>query len=293
MPEGVEVWVLAKQIADNLVNWNLKKIDLVGGPHLTSKLTNFVRFRKHVREFNELSVSNDITITKVSCKGKYIYIELIREENGKKRYRYLVNHLGMAAYWGLEEGDHTAVMLELEKEGLTKYVYFDDERNFGKFYLLNTTEMQALLHKLGPSVITKSFTQEVFLLRAKLYARLHPSQAICLLLLDQTFVSGIGNYMRADVLFKAKTYPFRQLRDMTNKDWINIYEAIKDRVKAIMKDGGTAVENYRDMEGKVGKYDPLVYDKKQDPHENPVCADPDKNHKARTIYWVPAIQKAR
>lgn len=292
MPEGVEVWIIAKQLAANLTNWELKKIDLVNGPTKTSSLAVFTKFRRHVREFNREPNQNTI-INKVSCKGKYIYIELIRTVNGEKRYRYLVNHLGMAAYWGLAEGEHTAVVLELEQEGLTKNVYFDDQRNFGKFYMLDTTRMQSLLNRLGPSVVTKSFTQELFLLRAKLYARTNPTLPICLLLMDQTFVSGIGNYLRADVLYEAKIYPFRHLENLSNHDWLAIYQAIKSRVKASLKAGGTTIEN-TDMYGKKGKYDPLVYGKDFDPDGNPVKADPDSGLKsARTIHWVPKVQKAK
>ena len=294
MPEGPEVFVITKQLNQNCSNWELKKIDLVSGPHITSQLTNFKTFRRNVKAFNLLAESESVVISKVLCKGKYIYFELTITKNNVKQYRYLVNHLGMAACWTLEEGNHTAVVLELEQDGLSKYVYFDDEQHFGKFYLLNTAQMEALLKKLGPSVLAKSFTLELFLLRAKLYAKMRPNQTICLLLLDQSFVSGIGNYLRSDILYVAKIYPFRQLKDMTNEDWIGVYHATIDRIKASIKAGGTTIENYYDMNGEEGKYDTLVYDKDVDANNNKVKPEADREGKnARTIHWVPKVQKYR
>jgi formamidopyrimidine-DNA glycosylase len=41
--------------------------------------------------------------------------------------------------------------------------------------------------------------------------------------MDQKVISGIGNYLRADVLWSSKISPFRKVKDLTEKEINNIY----------------------------------------------------------------------
>lgn len=47
----------------------------------------------------------------------------------------------------------------------------------------------------------------------------HPARTIGAALLDQTLVAGIGNYLRAEILFQCRMNPWRLLSELTPDDW--------------------------------------------------------------------------
>jgi endonuclease VIII len=73
--------------------------------------------------------------------------------------------------------------------------------------VLNDDEIAAhpFLQKLGPDVLDPATTVEMVrdrLLDKRFYRRSFPT-----LLLDQHFLSGLGNYLRSEILFVARVYP--------------------------------------------------------------------------------------
>lgn len=48
-------------------------------------------------------------------------------------------------------------------------------------------------------------------MRFELFANKYPNKEICQLLIDQSFVCGIGNYLRSDILYLSKIYPYKKL----------------------------------------------------------------------------------
>ena len=54
----------------------------------------------------------------------------------------------------------------------------------------------------------------------------YPNKLIGLALMNQKIISGIGNYLRADILWMAKVSPFRHIKDLESTDINRIYKSI-------------------------------------------------------------------
>jgi formamidopyrimidine-DNA glycosylase len=80
---------------------------------------------------------------------------------------------------------------------------FNDARKFGRVYLVS--DPSEITGDLGPEPLEAAFTLKVFrqLMRKK-------SGALKPLLLDQTFIAGIGNIYADEALWRARLHPLRR-----------------------------------------------------------------------------------
>lgn len=97
---------------------------------------------------------------------------------------------------------------------------FRDPRKFGRVYL--TTDVAALLGHLGPEPLAEGFTEEAFLVRLSRHrGRIKP------LLLDQTFVAGVGNIYADEALFAAGIRPQRRADSLNEVEVRMLYGALR------------------------------------------------------------------
>jgi formamidopyrimidine-DNA glycosylase len=133
-------------------------------------------------------------VIEVTRRGKFIVIRLERD--------HLLIHLRMSGDLRVEEvasqpqpHDRMLILFE-DGAGL----YFNDTRKFGRVWLL--TDPQPILGKLGPEPLDEAFTAREFHTRlASRKRQLKP------LLLDQTFLAGLGNIYTDEALFLAQLQP--------------------------------------------------------------------------------------
>lgn len=71
----------------------------------------------------------------------------------------------------------------------------------------------AYLEKLGPDVVHPETTKEEIL--AQYTSDVFQNRKLATLLLDQSFLSGVGNYLRSEILFYARINPTVKLRECT------------------------------------------------------------------------------
>ncbi|MBI2867152.1 MAG: Fpg/Nei family DNA glycosylase [Chloroflexi bacterium] len=100
--------------------------------------------------------------------------------------------------------------------------YFD-ERLHGKAYLLPDGNLDLIprFAKMGPDVLDPALTFEVFRKRIQRYRGQIKS-----ILVNDEFVTGIGNAYADEVLFAARIYPFRVRTDLSDDDLRRLYDAI-------------------------------------------------------------------
>ena len=97
---------------------------------------------------------------------------------------------------------------------------FHDPRKFGRVYLV--ADPSEVTGALGPEPLDEGFTREVFLERlARRRGRLKP------LLLDQTFVAGLGNIYADEALHRAGLHPLRLADSLSDVERERLYEAIR------------------------------------------------------------------
>lgn len=74
------------------------------------------------------------------------------------------------------------------------------------------------------------------------------------LLMDQSFISGIGNLYAAEVLFWAKIDPWRSAQSLSEKEKEGLYKEIKKVLTSAITHGGSSVDDYVRLSGQRGDY---------------------------------------
>jgi len=166
---------------------------------------------------------------------------------------------------GKEWKSNDRIMQE-KKNGFLRYVFFlesgrqlalSDPRKFAKVSLLSREEMEKYIEKLGPDPLLIKKRDFINLFEGR-------KKEIKPLLMDQCFLSGIGNIYAAEILFKAKVDPRKKTHLLRNDELEKIYFFMKSILKKAIKLKGDSTSDYRLLNGKKGEYQNhhFVYDRK-------------------------------
>jgi formamidopyrimidine-DNA glycosylase len=109
--------------------------------------------------------------------------------------------------------------------------------------------------------------------------------------MNQSVISGIGNYLKAEILYACQISPHRLCKDITAEEYGNLYSACVWLPRLSYKLGGATLATYKDADGKVGEFSRrfAVYNQKTDPYGQTVIKEVTKDK--RTTHWVPGVQK--
>jgi formamidopyrimidine-DNA glycosylase len=205
-------------------------------------------------------------IEKIYRRGKNIIFNL------SEGFSLLI-HLKMTGHflygnWRFENNN----WVPLEKEGplldeYNKYIHvlfyldngkmlaFSDLRKFAKieFWKTENLEKSKELQSLGPEPLSEDFTFKVFrdILNKKKRGKIKQ------VLMDQEIIAGIGNIYSDEILWLAKVNPFKDVSLISDKEAEDIFDAIKNVLMEALESRGTSISDYRDIEGKKGKYGDL------------------------------------
>ena len=186
-----------------------------------------------------------VGIQHIRRRAKYIIMDL----TGKS---YLVVHLRMTGRFDLVAADqlptpHVHVILALD-DG--RKLMFHDTRKFGRFYL--TTELSSITQGLGPEPLSPHFSAKV--LSAHLSKR---QRQIKPLLLDQRFISGLGNIYVDEALWHAGIHPLRQAHTLDGGEVRSLHRAIRHVLRQGIRNAGTSLGrglgNYMGLNANPGR----------------------------------------
>lgn len=185
-------------------------------------------------------------ITAVERRGKYIVFKL-------SRGGVLISHLRMTGRWLVDPDDemklqerHKSATLLLRK-GHTAVFY--DVRKFGRGAYCRKGEPIPELEELGPEPLDPALT--VAKLHAMFQSRRRDLKA---LLLDQTFLAGLGNIYVSEILHVAKISPFTRSDQLTKDDTKRFLAAMRKVLQLSIKNMGTTVFDYRGAKNKEGGF---------------------------------------
>ena len=188
-------------------------------------------------------------ITAVKRYGKFIVASL--REGG-----YLMIHLGMTGrlLLGGPVGKHTHAVFTFDR-GLLLY---DDSRQFGCIEF--SEEFPPRVARLGPEPLEISF--EDFAAGVK-----RRKTSIKALLLNQTFVRGIGNIYADEALFRAGIHPQSQAARIRVDRARKLYDAVAAVLTEAIAAGGSSISDYVDGEGRKGffQFSHRVYQRTGEP----------------------------
>lgn len=184
-------------------------------------------------------------VTGISRRGKFLLFELGSGDT-------LIVHLRMSGHLAVVDAhqprhphDHTVFRLvPLADEGVQE-LRFRDQRKFGRVYLV--ADLDEVLAGLGPEPLDAGFSL------AQFEARLQRSKRVIkTLLLDQTFLAGVGNIYADEALFYAGIRPTRKSDTLTPKERAALYEAIRQVLNTGIEREGASVDLYLKPDGSKG-----------------------------------------
>jgi len=194
-------------------------------------------------------------------RGKYLLLHLSQS-------LVIVIHLRMTGRLvylpaSHEVAPHTHLIINLD-DGC--HLRYSDIRRFGTVSLVPAADLDKIpgLRSLGREPFDREFTRD-YLLR-----QLHSRRVILkTLLLDQSFIAGLGNIYADEVLFRARIHPQQRSNALTQRQSARLFHAIRDVLKEGIENRGTTLRDYVDGEGITGNYQNLL---KVHNRENQPCA---------------------
>ena len=73
-------------------------------------------------------------------------------------------------------------------------------------------------------------------------------------LLDQRFVSGIGNIYASEILFASKINPFKKAKRLNKNECLNIILNSKKILQQAISKGGSSIRDFKDISGNKGHF---------------------------------------
>lgn len=266
MPELPEVETIKRELEKAVLGKKITEV-IVNNPRV-------IRQPSTDKFKNELSGA---IIKSILRRAKLLVLEL---SNGKS----LAIHLkmtGQLVYPG--NGKASRVSFHFS-DG--KSLDFNDRRLFGELRLVDDWRSLSFIQGLGPEPFDLDAVKFKEMLSSK-KTKIKP------LLMDQNFISGIGNLYVAESLFRARIHPQRSASSLSDKEKGTLFKEIKDTLSEAIKYKGSSVDQYVQLSGERGDYVKYhkVYDRKGKPCL--VCKTPVKRMSlgGRGTYFCPKCQK--
>ncbi len=129
-------------------------------------------------------------------------------------------------------------------------IIYNDPRRFGFFkFINNKQDLLNIFNHLGPEPFFKTFN-----LKYLSSYFLNKKKDIKSFLIDQKFVSGIGNIYASEILFLSKISPTKQAMKLSKKDCKKIILFSKSVLNKAIKKGGSSIRDFKDTAGKTGNF---------------------------------------
>ncbi|WCJ40514.1 Formamidopyrimidine-DNA glycosylase [Euphorbia peplus] len=124
---------------------------------------------------------------------------------------------------------HSKLFIELD-DGLE--LSFTDKRRFARVRLLKDPASVPPISELGPDALLEPMTVD------ELYELLSKKKtAIKTLLLDQSVISGIGNWIADEVLYQARIHPLQMAASLSKESCSTLHKCIKEVIEKAVEVG--------------------------------------------------------
>jgi len=246
MPELPEVEIVRQSLNKKIKQKKVKKV-IIRNRNLRLKIPS---------KFNTYFLNKKII--KVGRFSKYLIIYLPKDN-------YCLIHLGMSGTIHVvnnklvnkytntsfynspflpNKHNHVELFFENFK------IIYNDPRRFGFFqFIKSNADLVKRFSHLGPEPFDKNFNLNYVYNYFK-----DKNKDIKNFLIDQKFVSGIGNIYASEILFFSKVYPFKKVKLLSKKECQKIIiNSRKILLKSISR-GGSSIRNFKDTSGSKGGF---------------------------------------
>ena len=246
MPELPEVEIVKQSLKRKIKDKKIIKV-VVRNRNLRFKLqSNF-----------EKNLTNRI-VNKISRISKYLILIF-------DNHKYCIIHLGMSGTVHLINKSKKTKITNLsfykskilpKKHNHIEIIFskfkiiYNDPRRFGFFKILNNKhEFKSYFNKLGPEALNDDFNIKYLKKNLK-----NKKKNIKNLLLDQKFVSGIGNIYANEILFYSKINPKKKALKINYKEINQLLKFSKKVLNLAIKFGGSSIKDFKNTKGSMGEF---------------------------------------
>lgn len=235
MPELPEVETIKNQLQQKIRNKTISKVEIVdyqknfqGDPK--NILGRIVEIKRRAKQLIFCLDNNYLFALHLKLTGQLVYSKKIPEKITKNTH---------------------VVFYFQDGSGLL----FNDYRKFGFVKVMKTADLENYIknQKLGPEPLELSFEQFQQLLQKKRKSRIKQT------LMDQAFISGLGNIYAQEACYQAGILPIRTISSLSTKETERLYQAIKEILNSAIEYKGTSFDTiYVQLSGQPGRYDQFL-----------------------------------
>lgn len=231
MPELPEVQTVLDTLSLRIKDCKIKDIEILYPRIIDYDINEFKHklIGQHFREFKR--------------RGKYLLFEMDDLT--------LVSHLRMEGKYFIQDKNeplnkHTHVIFKLDDNRELRY---NDVRKFGRFELIPKENDYSHFKNLGPEPFSKEFNEDYILNFFK-----NNKKPLKEVLLNQSFVAGIGNIYADEIAYGVKLHPLTPVCNLDKSDATNIKNETRRILKGAIKAGGTTIRSYTSSLGVTGRF---------------------------------------
>ncbi len=246
MPELPEVEIVRQSLNKIIKQKKVKKV-IIRNRNLRFKIP-----------LNLIDYLENKKIIKVGRFSKYLIIHLPKRS-------YCLIHLGMSGTIHVLENKTKKKMTNTsfyslpilpKKHNHVELIFdnfkvvYNDPRRFGFFQIIkNSLELKKKINTYGPEPFEPSFNLNY--VHNFFYGK---NKDIKNFLLDQKFVSGIGNIYASEILFLSKINPFKKAKLLSKKECKKIIKNSKKVLLRAISRGGSSIRDFKDSSGLKGGF---------------------------------------
>ncbi len=246
MPELPEVEIVRQSLNKKIIQKTIKKV-IVKNRNLRFKVPiNFKKFLENQKILN---------INRVS---KYLILFLSKKKK-------LIIHLGMSGTIHILKKNKKNILTNTSFYNSPKLpskhnhieIFFDkfklvynDPRRFGFFEIIHDQKtLEKRFEKLGPEPFDTKFNANYIYNYFK-----NKEKNVKNFLLDQNFISGIGNIYASEILYLSKINPDKKGKFINKTECRKILQKTRAVLLKAIKKGGSSIKDFKNVGGKKGSF---------------------------------------
>lgn len=267
MPETTEV-----RLTTDFLNSSLKDKIIINWLFIGGKYPD-----KYPDGYEDFYKNLPLKVDEVNCNGKFIYFKLSSVINCKKYF--ILHSLKLSGRWQKIYDIDCKWFIETD-DGQT--LWFRDIKSLATLKFTSDEDVLKIhLSTLGPDILKSDFKLPHFRMLIKKHSMLN----ITSFLMDQSIISGVGNYIKSEVLYDAKVSPLRQVGTLNDTEVDLIYQALCVIPRVSYNNQGLSFGDYTDENGFKGQFNRFlkIYGKN--------FATRTKTSDGHITHWDPTLQK--
>ena len=246
MPELPEVEIVRQSLNKKINQKRVKKV-IIRNRNLRFLIPN--NFKSYIKNKK---------ITKVDRFSKYLIIHFWEGD-------YCLVHLGMSGTIHIVDRFKISKFTNTsfyhspflpKKHNHVEFIFdnlkviYNDPRRFGFFEIIkNLQDLEKRFKSMGPEPFSDKFNLNYVVN----YFR-NKNKDIKSFLLDQKFVSGIGNIYASEILFASKINPFKKAKRLNKNECFNVILNSKKILQQAINKGGSSIRDFKDISGNKGNF---------------------------------------